>query len=128
MGRDIYSDLEKIEERGKRKKKKGFLSSFMGDKETGEEQEVPVQTISAMSQESKPVEPVPKSVEPKTEVKKDGPWAPLTGKTLKQAKNQLMEYKRMLERSYKAGKLTKGHCRQKSKEKEIELGISPPET
>lgn len=116
MGRDIYSDLEKIEERGKRKRKKGFLSSLMGDKESGEEQVVPVQTISAMSQESKP-EPEPE---------KDGPWTPLNGKQLKQAKDKLMVYKRMLERSYKAGKLTKKECRQKAKEKEIKLGISPP--
>ncbi|MCK4757018.1 MAG: hypothetical protein KAS67_01055 [Thermoplasmata archaeon] len=127
MGRDIYSDLSKIEERGKRKKKKGFLSSLKGDKESGEEA-APVQTISAMSQESKPVEPKSKPVRSKTEhePEKDGPWAPLKGKQLKHAKDKLMEYKRMLERTYKAGKLTKEECRQKSKAKEIELGISPP--
>ena len=50
MGRDIYADLEKIEERGKRKKK-GFLSFMGGSKEPGEEPP-PVHTVSAFS--SKP--------------------------------------------------------------------------
>lgn len=121
MGRDIYADLAKIEERGKRKKKKGILS-FM-DKGTGEESSSPkpVHTVAAMSSEPKPVASEP---EPP---KKPEEWKPLTGRELKIAKDKLLNYKRNLEKAYKSGRMSKEQCRERAKLKEIELGLAPPE-
>jgi len=125
MGRDMYADLAKIEERGKRKKKKGFLS-FMGGKESGEEAPPPIHTTAAFTQG--PVKAKPeqkKQAEP--EPAPEPVWEPLKGRQLKQAHTQLHEYKRDLEIQFKAGKLSAKECRMRSQKKEIELGLSAPE-
>ena len=122
----MYADLAKIEERGKRKKKKGFLS-FMGGKESGEEAP-PVHMTAAFSQE-------PVSVKPKPEPKKQAEpeptpkpaWEPLKGRQLKHAQAQLNEYKRGLEKEFKSGNLSAKECRMKSKKKMVVLGLNAPE-
>ena len=121
MERDMYADLAKIEERGKRKKKKGFLS-FMGGKESGEEAP-PVHMTAAFSQE-------PVQAKPNPEEKKADPepvWEPLKGRQLKHAQAQLNDYKRGLEKEFKSGKLTAKECRMKSKKKMVALGLNAPE-
>ena len=124
MGRDMYADLARIEERGKRKKKKGFLS-FMGGKESGEEAP-PVHTTAAFTQEPVVAEPEQKK-KARSEPAPEPVWEPLKGRQLKQAQAQLHEYKRGLEKEFKAGKLSAKACRQRSQKKEIELGLSAPE-
>ncbi len=125
MGRDIYADLEKIEERGKRKKK-GFLS-FMGGKEPGEESP-PVHTVSAFSgNPDPPTAPTPKPKPVEQEIIETEEWIPLKGRKLKQAQDHLHDYKKVLEKSYKSGHYSKSKCREKVKEKEIELGLCSPD-
>ena len=124
MGRDMYADLARIEERGKRKKKKGFLS-FMGGKESGEEAP-PAHAVAAFTQEpviAKPEEK--KKAEP--ESVPEPVWEPLKGRQLKQAHAQLHEYKRGLEKEFKSGKLSAKECRTRSKKKMVTLGLSAPE-
>ncbi len=122
----MYADLAKIEERGKRKRKKGFLS-FMGGKGSGEEAPPPVHTTAMFTQEPRMERPKPepeKKAEP--ESAPEPVWEPLKGRQLKQAQAKLHEYKRGLEKEFKAGKLSAKECRIRSKQKEIELGLSAP--
>ncbi len=136
MGRDIYADLEKIEARGKRKKK-GFFS-FIGEKEPGEESP-PVHTVSAFSgNPDPPVAPTPEPVRSVAPAPSADPiiperssneeWIPLKGRKLKQAQDQFHDYKKILEKNFKSGHMSKSQCRKKAKAKEIELGLCPPET
>ena len=124
----MYADLAKIEERGKRKKKKGLLS-FMGGKESGEEAP-PVHMTAAFTQEPAKPEPEPKKEEEpelESEPVTQPAWEPLKGRQLKQAQQQLIEYKKGLEKEFKSGKLSAKECRMRSKKKMVTLGLSAPE-
>ena len=124
MGRDMYADLARIEERGKRKKKKGFLS-FMGGKESGEEAPAPIHTTTAFTQEPMKAKPEQKK-QAEPEPAPEPVWEPLKGRQLKQAHAQLHEYKKGLEKEFKAGKFSAKECRIRSQKKEVELGLSAP--
>ncbi|KYK31117.1 MAG: hypothetical protein AYK23_04165 [Candidatus Proteinoplasmatales archaeon SG8-5] len=54
-------------------------------------------------------------------------WEPLTGRKLRRAEDELLAYKRHLDKGFRSGKLTKEHCVSMVREKEIELGLRPPE-
>jgi len=151
--RDMYADLEKIEARGKRKKEKskGLFSSF-GKKESEESQpaeSAPVPTPEPSQPaaqpepvpQPKPVPPPAQSVHPKpapTPVQSvhtkpavehiaESSWKPLTGGKLEKANEDLLAYKKWLNKGYKSGVLTKEQCVTMVKAKEIELGLRPPE-
>jgi hypothetical protein len=120
-GRDIYADLQRIEERGKRKKKKFFPSLI--DREKNEEEPEPlgqekeaVQPSTVRTEPEKPAEPQPAQA-----------WTPLTGRKKARAEGHLREYRIVLGKAYKAGRLTKGQCQMKLKKRKIELGLRPPE-
>jgi len=139
--RDMYADLEKIEARGKRKKEKskGLFSSF-GKKESEESQPaesalVPTPEPSQPAAQPEPVpqpKPVPTPVQsvhtkPAVEHIAESSWKPLTGGKLEKANEDLLAYKKWLNKGYKSGVLTKEQCVTMVKAKEIELGLRPPE-
>jgi len=60
-------------------------------------------------------------------IKSESSWAPLTGGKLDRANSDLHEYKKWLNKGYKSGVLTKEQCAKMAMDKEIELGLRPPE-
>jgi len=54
-------------------------------------------------------------------------WTPLTGSRLSQAEEELLNYKKWLNKGYKSGVLTKEQCNTMVREKEMELHLRPPE-
>ena len=71
-------------------------------------------------------EPKPQKPSPAIQEDKSG-WKPLTGGKLDKANNELHEYKKWLNKGYKSGVLTKDQCTGMVRDKEIELGLRPPE-
>lgn len=142
----MYADLEKIEARGKRKKEKskGLFSSF-GKKDEPEpedtaapvvEEPKPTPIAAPVKQETpkhtpqptpKPVSPAPAVQTPPAKASEDPSWKPLTGGKLTKAEEELLNYKKWINKGYKSGVLTKDQCVSMVKNKEIELGLRPPE-
>jgi hypothetical protein len=54
-------------------------------------------------------------------------WTPLSGKQLRKADEELLEFKRKLDKGFKSGKLTREQCMAMVVKKEIELGLRPPD-
>jgi len=150
----MYADLEKIEARGKRKKEKskGLFSSFgkkdnndpQAAEETPEMSPVPPETKQPVPQvEDVPPQISPSPPPPPEPVKKATPptpaqpapstpipkprWTPLSGGKLEKANEELLTYKKWLNKGYKSGVLTKEQCIAMVKAKEIEMGLRPPE-
>ncbi|MDD4307720.1 MAG: hypothetical protein PHU53_02795 [Thermoplasmata archaeon] len=145
MVRDMYADLEKIEARGKRKKEKskGLFSSF-GKKDEPEPEEPaapvveePKPTAVAPPAKQEPPKqaplPTPKPVaqtpaaQAPAKASADPSWKPLTGGKLTKAEEELLNYKKWINKGYKSGVLTKDQCVSMVKSKEIELGLRPRE-
>ncbi len=120
--RDIYADIDRIEQRGKSLKEKRS-GIFIKPKDTKEEIEPPKQTTEVVD-ETPPSEtvrpPIGEGPEPPPE------WKPLTGKKLKRAQEEMFFYKRKLDKGFKSGKLTKERCLAMVRKKEEELGLKPP--
>ena len=150
----MYADLEKIEERGK-KKKKGFSLFGRGkdeDNDSGKEDveqfadlkpAADEQAIEPVSQPEEIPEPEPtpppkaEPIHPPTPRPTVRPsstlppkavqkaWQPLTGRGLEDAQHRLKDYKRKLNKAFIAKKLTQQQCIIKVASKEIELGLKP---
>lgn len=71
-------------------------------------------------------EPLQQKPAPPIQEEKSG-WKPLSGSRLDRANNELLEYKKWLNKGYKSGVLTKEQCTGMVKAKEVELGLRPPE-
>lgn len=196
MVRDMYADLEKIEERGKRKKEKsrGLFSSFGKKDEPKPDAAAPVEEAPQPSPEKNAPEPVvevqkpiptptppkpvaepakpvvekkvaepnpeasvpapaptpkqvaepekqaevqtqpvkapapaPEKTLPKPETQSSTDWKPLTGSKLKRAEEDLLAYKKWLNKGYKSGVMTKEQCTAMVRVKEVELGLRAPE-
>ncbi|MCK5397932.1 MAG: hypothetical protein KAJ33_06770, partial [Thermoplasmata archaeon] len=54
-------------------------------------------------------------------------WQPLTGPAKIKADAHIHEYKNWLNKGYKAGKFTKEECSHKLWQKEVEIGLRPPQ-
>lgn len=143
----MYADLEKIEARGKRKKekRKGLFSSF-GQKDEPEPSPEVTQPAEKAPEPTPEVKPQPKPAPPEPKAAEqpkpqpvavsppsqpvqqpDNAWKPLTGGKLKKAEDELLAYKKWLNKGYKSGVLTKEQCTAMVWTKEIELGLRPPE-
>jgi hypothetical protein len=133
----MYADLEKIEARGKRKKNKGFFSTFSKKDETEPEAPLseakPAPVKDMPKPESEIIEPVPEPVAiPLTKVNSKSPniqdnsWKPLSGNKLKKAEEIIIEYKKWLNHGLKAGLVSKDQCTEMVHDKKIELGLRPP--
>jgi hypothetical protein len=146
--RDIYADFDTIEQRGKslKEKRSGF---FTQDRPMGVEPaappeaegppekvvEAPVVLESIGETVEEPVagitvEPEP-LVEPAQEELVDvtiaePQWEPLTGRQLKKAEVELLQYKRKLDKGFRSGKLTKEECISMVRKKETKLRLKPP--
>jgi hypothetical protein len=53
-------------------------------------------------------------------------WEPLTGRQLKKAEVELLQYKRKLDKGFRSGKLTKEECISMVRKKETKLRLKPP--
>ena len=74
------------------------------------------------------VEPPKPAHQPaRTETHTQSSWKPLTGSKLSKAEEDLVIYKKWLNKGYKSGMLTKEQCSDMVRDKEIELGLRPPE-
>lgn len=88
-----------------------------------EPEEFAVEEVPESVEEPEP-EPMPEEVpEPEPEPQ----WEPLSGRKLHKAEDDLLEYKRKLDKGFKSGKLTRDQCVSMVKKKEIELGLRPDE-
>jgi hypothetical protein len=67
----------------------------------------------------------PRQAEP--EPQPESSWKPLTGGKLNKAEEDILAYKKWLNKGYKSGILTKEQCTAMVRGKEIELGLRPPE-
>lgn len=109
----MYADLQKIEDRGKRKKK-GFATWF-GKKDKEQSEKESVESFADLKPESHtPEEPEEK-------------WVPLNGRKKKRAVELLLDFKTKLNKAFKEGRLTKEQCRKRTKIREIELSLRSPE-
>ncbi len=133
LKKDMYADLEKIEKRGKKKKRglfgrkaddiKDVTVNNIEEKETAEAFADMSPTEPARPPEPEP-EPQPE-IAPRPVHKPD--WRPLSGRRRKNAEHNLLEYKRKLDTAYKAKKMSRDQCIEKVRLKEVELGLRPPE-
>jgi hypothetical protein len=72
-----------------------------------------------------PAKPAARPPEPTPQP--ESSWKPLTGGKLNKAEEDLLAYKKWLNKGYKSGVLTKEQCTVMVRGKEIELGLRPPE-
>lgn len=127
LEKDIYADLEKIEERGKKKKGFSLFGRRKDEEDTG--REAAEQFVDLEPEAPQPdagPKPAPGPSTPGTEAAQAPGWQPLTGRKRQEAEHQLKEYKRKLNRAFIAKKLTQEQCLARVSKKEIELGLKPP--
>ena len=123
--KDLYGDLQKVEDRGKRLKHGTPPPEPPRPEPVPEPITEPVSEPEPTPEPSEPelaVEPAPEG-EPITKPQ----WEPLSGRKLRKAEEVLTEYKRWLNKGFKAGMLTREQCAMLTRHKEIEMGILPPE-
>ena len=118
--RDMYADFDRIEQRGKslKQKRPGIFKL----------PERPIERTPPRSTDAPTQEPLPKP-RPEAVTEEDVPhpqWTPLTRREQNRAEEELLEYKRKLDKGFREGILTKEECLSKVREKEIELGLRPP--
>jgi hypothetical protein len=83
------------------------------------------QTAPPITRQTEPAKPAARATEPEPQPKSS--WKPLTGGKLNKAEEDLLIYKKWLNKGYKSGVLTKEQCTEMVHGKEIELGLKPPE-
>ncbi len=120
--RDIYAALDNIEQRGKSLKEQ--RSGFFKQDRPAEAAPAATKPTAEPVFESKPLAGSTRE-EAVQETIAEARWEPLSGRDLKKAEVELLQYKRKLDKGFRSGKLTKEQCVSMVRKKEIDLGLKP---